>query len=123
VENVMWEQSNVLFVTVNIPGGSNNDDDIWYETSPSSIPAKSPEQQQEPVQRTAADLRWLDAAFAVANRDKVAAVVIGAQADMWDPEKGAAHQANYEPFVTKISDSAKAFGKPVIMFNGDSHKY
>jgi hypothetical protein len=123
VENVMWEQSNVLFVTVNLPGGSNNDDDIWYDTSPSSIPAKSPDQQQEAVERTGADLRWLDAAFTRANRDKVAAVVIGAQADMWDPEKPPAHQANYEPFVTKISDSAKAFGKPVIMFNGDSHEY
>jgi hypothetical protein len=29
VENVMWEQSRVVFVTVNIPGGSNNDDDTW----------------------------------------------------------------------------------------------
>ena len=25
VENVMWEQSGVLFVTINLPGGSNND--------------------------------------------------------------------------------------------------
>ena len=30
VENVMWEQSEVLFVTLNIPGGSNNDTDAWY---------------------------------------------------------------------------------------------
>ena len=30
VENVMWEQSGVLFVTINLPGGSNNDTDGWY---------------------------------------------------------------------------------------------
>ena len=30
VENVMWVQSGVLFVTLNIPGGSNNDDENWY---------------------------------------------------------------------------------------------
>jgi Calcineurin-like phosphoesterase len=118
VENVMWEQSNVLFVTVNLPGGSNNDDDIWYGT-----PTRSSDQQQEALQRTGADLRWLDAAFARAKRDKLAGVVIGAQADMWDPEKGAAHQALYEPFVQKIADSTKDFGNPVIMFNGDSHVY
>lgn len=30
VENVMWEHSQVLFVTLNIPGGSNNDADNWF---------------------------------------------------------------------------------------------
>ena len=58
VENVRWEQHDIVFVTVNIPGGSNNDDDNWYGT-----PAKSQAQTDEIAQRTAADLRWLDAAF------------------------------------------------------------
>src|SRR6266496_1997250 len=30
VENVIWAQSQTLFVTINLPGGSNNDNDIWY---------------------------------------------------------------------------------------------
>ena len=30
VENVMWEAAGVLFVTINLPGGSNNDTDVWY---------------------------------------------------------------------------------------------
>ena len=51
------------------------------------------------------------------------AVVISAQADMWDPEKGAIHQAGYEPFVQSIAAHTTAFGKPVLMFNGDSHVY
>ena len=42
---------------------------------------------------------------------------------MWDPEKGPAHQAAYEPFVGSIASHATAFGKPVLMFNGDSHVY
>ena len=61
VENVMWEQSGVLFVSVNIPGGSNNDADSWYGAA-----TASGEQTQEAAQRTAADMRWLDAAFAQA---------------------------------------------------------
>ena len=42
---------------------------------------------------------------------------------MWDPEKGAAHQAGYEPFVSSIATHTTAFGKPVLMLNGDSHVY
>ncbi len=29
LENVMWEQSGIVFVTLNIPGGSNIDEDNW----------------------------------------------------------------------------------------------
>lgn len=119
VENVMWEQSRVLFVTINLPGGSNNDDDVWYGAA-----TKTQEQQDEITQRTGADLRWLDKAFAIARADRrITGVVIGAQADMWDPEKGAAHQAGYEPFVSSIATHTTEFAKPVLMFNGDSHVY
>ena len=118
VENVMWEESKVLFVTINLPGGSNNDQDIWYGT-----PTESAAQTQERTERTGADLRWLDAAFQQAAADGAEALVIGAQADMWDPEKGAGHQAGYEPFVASIAAHTTSFGKPVLMFNGDSHVY
>ena len=30
VENVMWSQRDIMFVTINAPGGSNNDADVWY---------------------------------------------------------------------------------------------
>lgn len=118
VENVMWQQSGVMFVTVNIPGGSNNDDDKWYGLD------KTGAQLQEVAQRTAADLRWLDAAFKKAKADGAKAVVIVEQADMWDLDgKPAAHIANYEPFIDSIAANATAFGKPVLLINGDSHNY
>jgi hypothetical protein len=118
VENVMWEQSKVLFVTINLPGGSNNDNDVWY-----GAPTRSDAQVQEIVERTGADLRWLDAAFSRAKADGVKGVIIQAQADMWDPEKGAAHQAAFEPFVASIASHTLDFGKAVLMLNGDSHVY
>jgi hypothetical protein len=68
-------------------------------------------------------LRWLDAAFSRAKADGVKGVIIQAQADMWDPEKGAAHQAAFEPFVASIASHTLDFGKPVLMLNGDSHVY
>lgn len=118
IENVMWEEDQTLFVTINLPGGSNNDQDIWY-----GAPTASAAQTAEATDRTGADLRWLDAAFARAELDHVGGVVVVAQADMWDPEKGAAHQSGYEPFVSNIASHTLHFGKPVLMLNGDSHVY
>lgn len=117
VENVMWEQSKVLFVTLNVPGGSNNDADPWFGVS-------TPAQTDEIARRTAADLRWLDAAFAQATKDGAEAVLIDLQADMWDLDgKPVAHLSNYEPIVARIAAGTLAFGKPVLLVNGDSHHY
>ncbi len=119
VENVMWDQSKVLFVTLNIPGGSNNDADPWFGVS---VATKA--QTDEIAQRTAADLHWLDAAFAQAQHDGVEAIIIQSQADMWDRDgKDVSHIANYEPFIASIAAHTTAFGKPVLLFEGDSHHY
>ncbi len=118
VENVIWQDAQVLFVTINLPGGSNNDQDVWY-----GAPTATQAQLTEAAERTGADLRWLDTAFLLAQLAGSKAVVIQAQADMWDAEKGAAHQAAFEPYVASIASHTQAFGKPVLMFNGDSHVY
>lgn len=118
VENVMFEKGGVLFFTINVPGGSNNDADPWYVT-----PVASADQLREVAERNAATLRWVKAAFAKAVADKVAGVVVVDQADMWDPEKGAKNQVNYEPIIKQIAIGTRGFGKPVLMLNGDSHVY
>jgi hypothetical protein len=118
VENVMWSQSGVLFVAINLPGGSNNDADPWFGA------AVTQAQTDEVAQRTAADLHWLDAAFAEAEREGIDAIVIQSQADMWDLDsKPVSHIANYEPFIAAIAAHTTAFGKPVLLFEGDSHHY
>jgi len=118
VENVMWEQSQVLFVTLNLPGGSNNDDDNWFGQP------RTQAQTDEIAERTQADLDWLDAAFAQAENDGAEAIVIQSQADMWDRDgKDVTHIANYEPFIASIASHTKAFSKPVLLFEGDSHHY
>jgi hypothetical protein len=119
VENVMWENDGVVYVTVNIPGGSNNDKDTWFGT-----PTMSAAQSQEIADRTGADLRWIDAGFAFAKSNDSKAIVILEQADMWDFDgKPASHLTEYKPFVQHIADGALAFKNPVLLFNGDSHTY
>jgi hypothetical protein len=120
VENVMWEQAGVVFVTLNVPGGSNNDEDNWY-----GLP-RTQRQTDEVRKRTSADLRWLDDAFALAKADRARAIVIQLQADMWDLDGTARadlHIANYRQFIDSIALHTKAFGQPVLLVNGDSHAY
>lgn len=121
IENVMWERSKVVFATFNIPGGSNDDASAW--TGAFADPTA---QVQEMTQREAANLRWLEATFDRAQRAHARAVVIGTQADMWDPEAiaaGGAGLSNYRPFVRKLADLSLRFHKPVLLLNGDSHKF
>jgi hypothetical protein len=119
VENVMWQQKGIQFVTLNIPGGSNNDNDVWY-----GAPSQSAAQAKEVAGRTAADLRWLDRAFAQAREDNAKGVVIFAQADMWDVDGNTpAHLTQYDPIVAGIASHTSHFGKSVLLFNGDSHQY
>jgi hypothetical protein len=123
VENVRWVQNDVVFVTMNIPGGSNNDADIWYKT-----PAETAAQTNERNNRTAADVSWLDAAFDVARSQHAKGVVIIEQADMWDLDGatlavGAPHLANYNGIIQHIADDTTALGRPVLLFEGDSHTY
>ncbi len=119
VENVMWAQKDIVFVTISVPGGSNNDADPWYK-----VPTATQAQVDERNNRTAADIRWLDAAFAVARAQHAKGVVITTQADMWDLDgKTSAHLTNYEPIISEVAAKTSEFGRPVLMFNGDSHFY
>jgi hypothetical protein len=119
VENAIWQRKGFLFVTLDIPGGSNNDTDPWY-----GAPSMSAAQQQEVQERTAADLRWLDRAFQIADADEAQGVVVVEQADMWDLDgKTPAHLAQYEPLVRSLADHTSAYGGPVLLLNGDSHTY
>jgi hypothetical protein len=129
----MWEQSRVVFVTLNIPG-SNNDTLPWsggsktvpgnppYSTDPFVGPPFLNEtaRAQEVAERTAANSRWLKAAFEEAEEEGAKAVLIGIQADMWDTT---AALTAYTPFVHELADLAVHFGRPVLLINGDSHLY
>jgi len=118
-ENVYTEKSRVLIATVNMPGGSNSGTDPWY-----GAPAMSASQTQEVATRTGAALRWIDAAFKRATDNGDIAVLIVLQADMWDADgKAVSHIAQYKQFIDRIAADTKAFAKPVLLINGDSHTY
>jgi hypothetical protein len=116
-ENVMWEQSQVVFADLSLPG-SNNDLVPWI--APYNTPAYKAAQAAEVSSRTTADLAWLEQAFAQANGDGAAGVVIFEQADMWDPT---AALSGYAQVIAKLAQLAQDFGKPVLLIEGDSHNF
>ncbi len=121
VENVRWQMDKTTFVTLNVPGGSNDDQSPW-----TGVFANPDAQAHERTTRDAANLRWLRAAFDAAGKNRSKAMVIALQADMWDPEAtavGGAGLGGYTTLVRAIADFTLAFGKPVLLINGDSHVY
>jgi hypothetical protein len=119
VENTMWMESGVVFAALNITG-SNNDQVPWG--SPLPLDADShPSQAEEQVDRARANSAWLEKAFATAGANGAAGVVLIAQADMWDPAEPTL--AGYDALVQQIGRLAASFGKPVLLLEGDSHRF
>lgn len=118
VENVMWESSKTLFVTINMPG-SNNDTLAW-----TGIFANPAAQAKEVADRTQAAIRWLTSAFNTAKKNHDKAIVIAQQADMWDPAAVTGDGLDqYTVYVSALANLASDFGRPVLLVNGDSHIY
>jgi len=118
VENTMWMESQVVFAALNIPG-SNDDKATWGSTLPADA-GNYPSQATERATRKQATLAWLDKAFTIATEDNAAGVVLLFQADMWDTTSSI---SGYDTLVVRIGQLASAFGKPVLLLEGDSHVF
>jgi len=116
VENALWMESQVVFATLNIPG-SNDDKASWGSTLPPDA-GNYPSQATERDTRKRANLAWLDKAFTLATDNNAAGVVLLLQADMWDTTSAL---SGFDTVVVRIGDLAAAFGKPVLLLEGDSH--
>jgi hypothetical protein len=124
VENVLWLQSDIVFVALNIPG-SNNDGFPWNGGVGSPF-LNEPARLQEVAKRNAVNLRWLDRAFRMAQAKKAAGLLIAIHADMWHLSAmvpGGNRLKGYDEFVQALAHQAVAFGRPVLLINGDSHLY
>ena len=119
-ENVRWRRAGVAFAALHIVG-SNNSLAPWTGNT-----TATPEQTAEVLARTAATIEEIRDSFADARRHHDRAVVLLTQADMFDATVTNPAYADYyafTPIVSAIAREAARFGKPVYLFNGDSHVY
>jgi hypothetical protein len=120
VENVLWFESRVAFATVHVVG-SNNGYDAWTNETPAQTVARIAEADS----RTAAAIAWINATFDLAARENAAGVALLMQADMWDAFSVANNLplTGFDKIVATIGARSVAFGKPVLILQGDSHSY
>jgi hypothetical protein len=123
-ENVRWTQSRVVFGAVHVVG-SNDGQAPWFGDRPSGpeTPAETALRVAEYTAREAAALDWIDATFEAAAKRRTPAVVIAMQADMWDASAPPSALTAFEPIKARIANRAAAFGKPVLLLQGDSHNF
>jgi hypothetical protein len=114
VENRLWKASKVVFAVVHVVGSS-NDLQPWFGA------AETPEQRTARLAeydvRLAASLAWVDRAFDRAETEDARGVVIAMQADTWAAADG------FREIVGRLADRSAAFGRPVLLLQGDSHAY
>ena len=115
VENRLWKAQKVVFATVHVTG-SNNDLVPWFGAA--ETPAQRAERLAEYEARLAATLAWLDRAFAFAADEDARGVVVAMQANMWFNTP-----LGFTEIVQRLADRASAFGRPVLLLEGDSHRF
>ncbi|HET9440811.1 MAG TPA: hypothetical protein VFO52_11595 [Longimicrobiales bacterium] len=113
-ENVRWTHGEELYVAFNLPGSSNN----W---------GAGPEPSAEYVERNAANLAFLREAFAVATRANKRGLAVFIQANpglnTLPYERTAAMMRGFADFMSELQRLTVAWGKPVVLFHGDTHYF
>lgn len=102
-ENAFWWHNEIAFATVHVVGSDNNADDA------SEFP-----------QRDTANSAWIARAFAEATAARSPAIVLALHADIF--QRGGRRDA-FRATIAAISDGARAFGGPVLVIHGDSHRF
>ena len=111
VENNRWASGNVAFATVHLVGSNNN-----------FVPNDAKGQNREFYDRQRANLAWLEEVFADAAAQHRLGVVLFTQADMFSPEKTGHDADGFTEIIAALGRHALAFGRPVLLINGDSHR-
>jgi hypothetical protein len=107
-ENRRWSQGKVRFATLHLVGSNNN-------LQP-GLPSTT-----EFAAREHANIAWLRETFAEAEANKDAAVVLAMQADTFfgEPRKG----SGFVRWTAALAEEVAAWGKPVLLIQGDTHRY
>ncbi|HYS51927.1 MAG TPA: metallophosphoesterase family protein [Burkholderiales bacterium] len=110
-EHVRWVAAGVLFVGVNVQGSNNN-------------LGRTPAMDAEHRARMAAVLAWLEDSVRLAERSRLAGMLVFAQGDPDFEGKMQRKGSNgFADFRNALRDLALRLGKPVLFVNGDTHLY
>ena len=112
-ENVRWNFGSALFIGLNVPGSNNN-------------LGRTAQMDAEFARRSAANSAWLAQGFDLATKDGAAALFIVMQADPrfeGNFRRPAGAADGYAALRQELLARTLAFGKPVVLIHGDTHRY
>jgi hypothetical protein len=111
-ENTLFVRDRVVFAAVHVVGSDNNLEP-WAQLPGGDRPEL---RTAEFRSREAAALAWIDTAFATARITRAPGVLLLMQAEPVETPGFAAVRA-------RITEQARAYGKPVLLVHGDEHRY
>jgi Calcineurin-like phosphoesterase len=110
-ENLMWVREGVVYASFNIQGSNDNK-------------GFSAEDDAEWVDRTRANIIWLQHAVARARDVNMSALVIFLQANPGFEEPPPPGQTSpYKPFLDVFEAEAARLAKPILFTHGDTHQF
>ena len=112
VENARFARNGVQFTSIHVVGSNNG------------FEAQDPAAATEFFARDKANVAWIDDSFkrAQATEAKAAVVVLQAEFDQGRfPNGSMPRQSGFANVLDAIERGARAFGKPVLIVNGDEH--
>lgn len=113
-ENVRWTVQNVVFVGLNLVGSNNNH-------HPTHVGTSVVGNLTEYTERNAANLAWLQEAFARQNESPGVMIII--QANPYEVPTNPTDPNGFTDFLVDLQEETIAFGKPVVLVHGDSHYF
>lgn len=112
VENNRWDYGKIAFATFHAVGSNNN-----------FLPSNTTTFNQEFYERDAANVAWIKEVFKKAKENQMAGIVLSTQADMFGENKDLGEASGFINIVKTLKEESMAFGKPVLLINGDSHRF
>lgn len=115
VENARWTHDGVVFATIHLVGSRN----ALYD-----FPGRSEADDAEAMRRTAAAAAWVRETFAAARDAGAPAVVVAFHGNPgFGDEVDDPYREAFEPALGTLAEEAEAFGRPVLVVQGDWHDY
>lgn len=108
IENSRWAHQGVIFSTIHVVGSNNG-----MERNNASV--------AEYFTRNAANVQWIKDTFAEAKAKNAPAVVIAFQADLFYGAPFLLTDLGLRDTLSTLAAESKAYGKPVLLIQGDSH--
>jgi hypothetical protein len=131
VENTRFAHQGIVFATLNVPGSNNNKvlDDQDCTQKSARTAAQCEASNAEYQERDAANVRWMQQAFADAKARKARGLVLVIQADPgFDlpetedlDESQAPRVSGYRNFISSIVAETEQFAGQVLLVHGDTH--